>query len=100
MHKNVKGTRKIPEVCTSGIFRLKIAQKRKTPEKFKFFGSLWGFFVCSVAASFKSESPTQVSDNKNDTISTPKRTRDLKALQGGTLKDKAAVHMTLNFMKI
>ena len=47
MHKNVKGTRKIPEVCTSGIFRLKIAQKRKTPEKFKFFGSLWGFFVCS-----------------------------------------------------
>jgi len=47
MHKNVKGTRKIPEVCTSGIFRLKIAQKQKTPEKFKFFGSLWGFFVCS-----------------------------------------------------
>ena len=23
------------------------AIKRKTPEKFKFFGSLWGFFVCS-----------------------------------------------------
>jgi len=47
----VKGTRITPEVSTSGIFRLKIAQKQKTPEKFKFFGSLWGFFVCSVVCS-------------------------------------------------
>ena len=43
-----------------------------------------------LAESFKSESPTPVSDNKNDTITSPKRTRDLKALRGGTLKDKAA----------
>ena len=49
MHKNVKGTRKIPEVCTSGIFRLKIAQKRKTPEKFKFSGVYGGFSYAVIA---------------------------------------------------